>query len=426
MARRTAWAQGGRPDKEPLPVTIHEPHKMIADHMNPDAVGDPVSLAKRVRSLRLPSEEKNGRSRTGRLAWLLCLILGASTAVLGYRMMQERTSVAAVPAVSAAAPARDAQVAASAEGAPGQEIALESKGYIIPARQILVSPKVNGMIVKLRLVEGLRVKKGEMLAELEDIDYKADRDRAAAILESSRRRLEELQNGFRKEEITQAREELSESRSQLQQLELEYKRNKALREQNVRTPEEFEITESKYSAMKHRIERLVNALSLIEQGPRIERIQVARAEVRQAEAELAKAEWRLSNCTIRAPISGTILKKNAEEGNIVNSIAFNGSFSLCEMADLADLEVDLSIQERDISRIFKGQKCKIRAEAFPDRVYEGEVSRLMPIADRAKGAVPVRVKVVVSPEEEGVYLKPEMGAIVSFLAGKPPAQSAGK
>jgi multidrug resistance efflux pump len=130
---------------------------------------------------------------------------------------------------------------------------------------------------------------------------------------------------------------------------------------------------------------------------------------------LAKAEWRLGNCIIRAPISGTILKKNAEEGNIVNPIAFNGSFSLCDMADLSDLEVDLTIQERDISKVFKGQKCKVRAEAFPDRVYDGYVSRLMPIADRAKGAIPVRVKVTVPAEEEGVYLKPEMGALVSFL-----------
>ncbi len=123
----------------------------------------------------------------------------------------------------------------------------------------------------------------------------------------------------------------------------------------------------------------------------------------------------MGNCTIVAPISGTILKKNAEEGNIVNPIAFNGSFSLCEMADLADLEVDLSIQERDVARVHKGQKCKIRAEAFPDRVYDGVVSRLMPIADRAKGAIPVRVKLTVPTEEEGVFLKPEMSAVVSFL-----------
>jgi multidrug resistance efflux pump len=138
--------------------------------------------------------------------------------------------------------------------------------------------------------------------------------------------------------------------------------------------------------------------------------------VLQAEADVAKAQWRLGNCTIVAPISGTILKKNAEEGNVVNPIAFNGSFSLCEMADLSDLEVELSIQERDISRVHKGQKCTVRAEqAFPDRVYQGVVSRLMPIADRAKGAVPVRVKLTVPAEEEGMYLKPEMSAVVSFL-----------
>ena len=138
---------------------------------------------------------------------------------------------------------------------------------------------------------------------------------------------------------------------------------------------------------------MANNLKLMHDGPRVERIDAAKAEVMQAEADLAKAEWRLGNCTIVAPISGTILKKNAEEGNIVNPIAFNGSFSLCEMADLSDLEVDLSIQERDdLPACTKGRQCKVRAEAFPDRVYDGVVSRLMPIADRAKGAMPVRVK----------------------------------
>ena len=85
------------------------------------------------------------------------------------------------------------------------------------------------------------------------------------------------------------------------------------------------------------------------------------------------------------------------------------------MADLSDMEVELTIQERDISRVSPGQKCRVRADAFPDRVYSGHVSRIMPIADRAKGAVPVRVKLDIPREEEGVYLKPEMGAVVSFL-----------
>ncbi len=89
------------------------------------------------------------------------------------------------------------------------------------------------------------------------------------------------------------------------------------------------------------------------------------------------------------------------------------------MADLSDLEVELNIAEREVSKVSPGQKCKIRAEAFPDRVYDGVVARLMPIADRAKGAIPVRVKVSIPREEEGVYLKPEMGVLVTFLTAAP-------
>ena len=84
------------------------------------------------------------------------------------------------------------------------------------------------------------------------------------------------------------------------------------------------------------------------------------------------------------------------------------------MADLSDMEVDLAIAERDIGRAFKGQRCKVVAEAFPDRSYDGEVSRIMPQADRAKGAVPVRVKIAIPRDEEGKYLRPDMGAIVTF------------
>jgi hypothetical protein len=85
----------------------------------------------------------------------------------------------------------------------------------------------------------------------------------------------------------------------------------------------------------------------------------------------------------------------------------------------------MSIQERDISRVFKDQRCIVRSEAYPERAYAGYVSRLMPIADRAKGSVSVRVKVKIPAEEEGVYLKPEMGAVVTFYAAgaTPPAEA---
>jgi HlyD family secretion protein len=375
-------------------------------------------LSQRVRSLRLPPEVTSRGRAGGRLPWLLCLLFAGSTGVLVYvHFFAQKlpARVASSPAKTTTS-AKSGSIPAATPLPAVDSLALESKGYIIPAHQILVSPKVGGMIVKLNIIESLRVKKGDELARIEDTEYRADRDRAVAALESARQNFAELQHGFRPEEIKQAEAELAESEAQLVQLEADYKRAAELLAKKVLSQEQFDSALSKYQAMQRHVQRFKLAVDLAKQGPRIERIQAAKAEVERAEAELAKAQWRLDNCTIKAPISGTILKKNAEEGSLVNPVAMQGFFSLCEMADLADLEVDLTIQERDISKIFKDQKCKVRAEAFPNRVYEGFVSRLMPTADRAKGAIPVRVKIRVPPDEEqGIYLKPEMGALVSFL-----------
>lgn len=374
-------------------------------------------LSERVRSLRLPQHVDSGGT-SGR--WFLvffCLILIGGNAALGYLLYIEKTKVVEPPPV---APVQVESTAGTKPVAPAAEassggFALEAKGYIIPAHQILVSPKVNGMVVKLRITESQRVKKGDVLAELEDTEFLADRDRSKAMLESTRQNLNELERGFRPEEIDQARADLAEAEAQRVQLEADYKRAAELLARKVLSREAYDSALSKHEAMDRRVQRLKLALKLMEEGPRIERIKVARAQVAQAEAELAKAQWRLDNCIIRAPISGTILKKNAEEGSLVNPMSMQGFYSLCEMADLSDLEVDLTIQERDISKVFKDQRCQVRVEAFPDRVYEGYVSRVMPTADRSKGAISVRVKVRVPAEEEGVFLKPEMGALVSFL-----------
>jgi multidrug resistance efflux pump len=386
-----------------------------------------------VRSLSLAGLPERRSSLASSLAWIAGSILIAAGAWYGYQhyVAPKPTEPQATTSESSKASAdskvtRAAAVPSQSERPPSvstgaappaskSDVVLEAKGYIVPAHQILVSPKVNGMIVKLNVEEGRRVTKGDVLAVLESTDYSADCERAKANARLMRERLRELENGNRPEEIKEAEADLQEAEALVPQLEAEYKRTAELRRRSSATQQEFELAESKYLAQFRRVEKLRYAHKLMQLGPRRERIDVARAELSQAEADVVKAEWRLGNCTIRAPITGTILKKNAEEGNIVNPIAFNGSYSLCEMADLSDLEVDLNIQERDISVVQVGQKCRVRAEAYNDRIYEGQVDRLMPIADRAKGAIPVRVKIRIPAEEEGVYLKPEMGAIVTFL-----------
>lgn len=382
-----------------------------------------------MRSLRISEKRSSGGSGAV-LPWLLCLVFAGATAYFawlhygGARELNEETG-GNVPSTASSGVSGGEKNPAPATVASSGGVVLESKGYIVPTHQILVSPKVNGMVKTLRihkpgqdpsegraLEEGQRVQKGDILAILESTDYEADTARTRAMLASAKEKLE-MERKNLPNEIERAQAELSEAITNRAYLKLVLDRSEKLAKTNSISPQDVEKAKSDYDAGAHRVERLQRALELIS-GPRAERLKVAEADVKVAEAELRKAEWRLSNCTITAPITGTILKKNVEEGNIVNPIAFNGSFSVCDMADLSDLEVDLSIQERDVSRVFQGQKCVIRAEAFPERAYEGYVSRLMPIADRAKGAVPVRVKLKVPAAEEGVYLKPEMGAVVSF------------
>jgi multidrug resistance efflux pump len=385
---------------------------MIQERVEPrHETAAPAALSERVRSLRLPQENRSPGTRGGWLPWAISLLLAASTAVLGYLLWTGQPAAAEATIDSAA---KSESAAAAAPTASSGGIALDCKGYIMPVRQILVSPKVSGMILKSYILEGKHVTKGDVLAELEDVEYQADHQRAKAALQLARHRLSEIETS-RPKEIGAAEAELAEARAQREQTRSDYERSKDLfKGQNAISKQDFELAESKHLAQEQRVKRLEYAVKLMESS-RLNRIAAGQAEVNQSEAELTKAKWRLDNCIIRAPITGTILKKNAEEGNIVNSIAFNGSFSLCDLANLSDLEVELTIQERDIPKVHPGQKCRVRAEAFSDRVYDGTVSRLMPIADRAKGAIPVRVKVTVPRDEEGVYLKPEMGALVSFL-----------
>jgi multidrug resistance efflux pump len=388
------------------------------------------TLSERVQSLRLPDGDA-GAGRGSRVPWALAVVFLLTTvyfALEAVTPVDEATLNQAVeerlaelnPGSAPNAPARGASPAA-APGAPSSaaaetgEIALESKGYIIPVHQIQVSPLVGGRVVKLNIAEGMTVPKDFVIAELETTEYQADYDRTAAQLRGAQARWNELWK-YRENEVRQAKAELEDSVAQRDQLYADWKRSEQLRSRDALAPKEYEQAESAYKSQNFRVQRLQLVYDLLVKGPRDERIAAAKAEVGQWQAELVKAKWKLDNATVRAPLAGTILTKKAEEGNFVNPSAFsNGlSASLCDMADLADMEVDLAVSERDIAKVAKNQECKVRAEAYPDRYYKGYVSRIMPTADRGKAAVPVRVKIIIPHEEAGQFLRPDMGALVTF------------
>jgi multidrug resistance efflux pump len=422
-------------------------------------------LSDRVRSLQLP--DRPAAQPFGRwwLPWLLSALFAAAAAFFAVRspFAESAGPVASKGEAENQDPQRASiaqlfekgrsQIAGPAANLNPDAVLLESKGYLVAVQLIQVSPKVNGMVTKLNLQEGMHVNRGDMLARLEMVEYESALHKARGTAESAWQRWLELATGNRPEEIAQAKKDLDETLALKQQYYKEWKRNEALYGTNGVSAKEYDTAFTNYITTERRAERLRLALSLMEQGARSERIAAAWGDVVQAEADLVTAQWRLDNCTVEAPIAGTILTKKAEEGNIVNPSAFNISASLCEMADLYNVEVDLAIAERDISKVFKGQKCIVRAEAFLGRPYLGIVSRLMPQADRAKGAIPVRVRVLYTPriedaapagltgaiamlgngplvgspvligsglETQGQYLRPEMGALVTFLNARLP------
>jgi biotin carboxyl carrier protein len=228
----------------------------------------------------------------------------------------------------------------SDEASQGKTV-LKVKGYVVPSRQVTVSPKVSGQISQIFFEEGQQVKAGDILARLDPSEHEA-------TLRVARAKLKLAEAVFAKAKKT---------------------------------------------------------------GPDSE-LGVAQAGVEVAQAGVVLVQHRLESTVIRAPISGTVLLKHAEAGSLVSPTGFQLTAKICELADLRSLEVEVSVPENDLARIWKGQACTARLDSFPGAIYRGHVVRLSPSADRARGALPLRVRLDIPAGDD--RLRPELAAIVQF------------
>jgi RND family efflux transporter MFP subunit len=138
-------------------------------------------------------------------------------------------------------------------------------------------------------------------------------------------------------------------------------------------------------------------------------LQLARARVKQAEAAL---EYTL----IRAPFDGVVTKRNVQVGETVGPIAGGGTStvgSLCTIVDRSSLEMVADVNETHIAKVTVGQKAEVSADARPERKYRGEVRQVVPTADRQKGIVQVKIRLL----DVDDALLPEMAARAAFLRG---------
>src|SRR5205085_2565117 len=182
---------------------------------------------------------------------------------------------------------------------------------------------------------------------------------------------------------------------------------------------EFDRAVAQRDSARATLEAARQSWTMTDIGPRAEEIRAAAAQVKQMQAALDYANTQLASTEIRAPVSGTVLQRIVERGEMVTPSAIGESgarTSVVSLADLNDLQIELDISQTDFAKLKMGQRAEILPEAFPNLRYHGFIEEIAPEANRAKATVQVKVKVE-NPDEQ---LRPEMNARVNFLADAKP------
>ena len=252
-----------------------------------------------------------------------------------------------------------------------------ANGYVVARTQASVSAKLPGRLAYLGVAEGSHVKAGQVIARLDNADYTASVGQAQANIASEQATLIEAQAD---------RDELAR----------EARRAHDVRERNVNliSQQDVELADSKAAQGNARVE-------------------AQQARIRAAEAALAVARANLDNTLIIAPFTGTVLRKDAEVGEVVAPSVGGGLTrgAVVTMADLATLEVEVDVNEAYIARIRSGEPSRITLDAYPDTSFRGSVRLVVPTADRQKATVQVKVSIL----DHDPRILPEMGARVEFL-----------
>jgi HlyD family secretion protein len=346
------------------------------------------------------------------------IVIGiALVAVLGLGVLAYRMFAHDAPEVEVAR--------AVAESSDVGGTVLSATGYIVAHHTINVNSKVTGRLAWIGVEKGDKVKEGQVLVRLEDEEFRASYEQAKGALENARAYLQELEHGSRPEEIQEAQHNLDEARATLVNDKLTLDRTKELSAGGVVSRQALDDATAKFESDQQRVNSLEKAFQLMKIGPRPEEIARARGSVAQAQGLADYAKSQLDATVIRAPVTGTILDRTAEKGELITaqfaSAAAGGpQGSVVSLADLNDIQVELDIAQSDFARLGPKQKGIVTVDAYPDRKYNGEIAQISPEANRQKATVQVKVQVL-NPDE---YLRPEMNATVKFLADAPKAPSA--
>jgi RND family efflux transporter MFP subunit len=256
---------------------------------------------------------------------------------------------------------------------------LSAKGYLKSRHQAMIGAKVPGRVERMFVEEGSKVKKGDVLAVLEHNELKA-------MLASRQASLLRIQAELREADVDQREKER------------EARRATRLHAQKTVSIEEVE----KALAARDMCSARVSALE---------------AGIKLTEANIKEIEANIRTMSLFAPFDGTVVEKQGEEGEVITPSAMSASISrsaVVTLASLSMMEVETDVAENLLSRVALNQPAEISVSAVPNRHYRGRLRQIIPMGDRSRGTVKVKVEIL-DPDGQ---LFPELVATVHFLPDK--------
>ena len=253
---------------------------------------------------------------------------------------------------------------------------LNASGYVTARRKATVAAKITGRVSDIRIEEGMPVKAGQVLALLDDAEWKAQLDVSQA-------------------EYGVATRSIAEAEFSLKEAEKNLKRARELSEQGLMTEQDLDRADTNVSVWRARLA-------------------VAREQAEAAARRIAQAQRNLENCTVRAPFSGVAVSKDAQIGEIVSPMSAGGGFTrtgISTIVDMDSIEIEVDVNEAYIARVLPNQPVEATLDAYPDWRIPAHVITTIPTADRQKATVRVRIGF----DKLDPRILPDMGVKVAFL-----------
>jgi HlyD family secretion protein len=294
----------------------------------------------------------------------------------------------------------------------------------IETTEVNVGFKIAGRIVNLSVQEGDWVEQGKVLARLDDEDLRQRLELAQATLRSAQARLEKLLAGSRPEELREAEATLNQAKFELENKQSQYERMSALYQRHVIPKETLDNTETGFKIAKASLQKAAENYQLVKEGPRKEDIEDSRAQVEQAKASLKLSETQLSYTILRSPISGVVLVKSGEIGEVVNP-----GTTILALADIQRVWLKAYIPETSLSQVKWGQEVAVTTDLRPKKEYRGKITFISSQSEftpkqiqteKERVTLVYRIKVDLSNSDR--ELKPGMPADGKILLTSSPAQ----